>query len=106
MQIGICYVLPVEKYTNLFIFHTYFAEEPLPIELVEDEDGELVISIPISAAPKKLPQYYGFSTGRHSGSFFLKIGAAAFCTVHIIHLFLIIVKEVKAFLFLNLVHFC
>ena len=54
-----------------------------------------MISIPISTAPKKLPQYYGFSTGRHSGSFFLKIGAAVFCTMHIIHLILIIVKEVK-----------
>ena len=69
------------------------AEAP-NIELVEGEDGELLISIPISTAPKKLPQYYGFTTGRHSGSFFLKIGAAVFCVIHIIHLFLIIVKEV------------
>ena len=78
------------------IFQTIFFEiaEIPKIELVEGEDGELMISIPISAAPKKLPQYYGFTTGRHSGSMFLKIGAAVFCVIHIIHLFLIIVKEV------------
>ena len=78
-------------FTCFFIF--ILAEAP-KIELVEGEDGELMISIPISSAPKKLPQYYGFTTGRHSGSMFLKIGAAVFCVLHIIHLFLIIVKEV------------
>ena len=56
----------------------------------------LMISIPISATPRKLPQYYGFTTGRHSGSMFLKIGAAVFCVIHIIHIFLIIVKEVNS----------
>ena len=82
---------PTFPFTCLFIF--ILAEAP-KIELVEGEDGELMISIPISSAPKKLPQYYGFTTGRHSGSMFLKIGAAVFCVLHIIHLFLIIVKEV------------
>ena len=64
-----------------------------------------MISIPISAAPKKLPQYYGFTTGRHSGSMFLKIGAAVFCVIHIIHLFLIIVKEVSDFKSLEMENF-
>ena len=67
----------------------------MPIKLIESEEGELIISIPLNTSKrKKLPQYYGFTTGRHSGSMFLKIGAAVFCVLHIIHLFLIIVKEV------------
>lgn len=61
---------------------------------MEGEDGELLISIPISEAPQKIPQYYGFSKGRHSGSFFLKIGGAIFCAMHIVHLTLLMAKEV------------
>ena len=91
----------VTPWWRLFVF---IAEAP-KIELVEGEDGELMISIPISAAPKKLPQYYGFTTGRHSGSMFLKIGAAVFCVIHIIHLFLIIVKEVSDFKSLEMENF-
>ena len=85
--------LPIEDFHMFYIY--IFIAEPPNIELVEGEDGELLISIPLSAAPEKLPQYYGFTTGRHSGSFFLKIGAAVFCVIHIIHLFLMIVKEVS-----------
>ena len=87
--------LPFQDF-HMFYIQIFIAEPP-NIELVEGEDGELLISIPLSAAPEKLPQYYGFTTGRHSGSFFLKIGAAVFCVIHIIHLFLIIVKEVSIF---------
>ena len=87
--------LPFQDF-HMFYIQIFIAEPP-NIELVEGEDGELLISIPLSAAPEKLPQYYGFTTGRHSGSFFLKIGAAVFCVIHIIHLFLIIVKEVGSF---------
>ena len=64
------------------------------IELIEGEDGELLISIPVDEAPQKMPEYYGFSKGRHSGSFFLKIGGAIFCAMHIVHLTLLIAKEV------------
>ena len=65
------------------------------IELIEGPAGELLISIPISDVPEKLPQYYGFSKGRHSGSFFLKVGAAIFCAMHITHLCITIAKEVN-----------
>ena len=34
---------------------------------------------------KVFKKYYSFLTGRHSGSFFLKIGAAIFCMGKIIH---------------------
>ena len=79
----------------------FIAGEPLNIELIEGEDGELLISIPINEAPQKIPQYYGFSKGRHSGSFFLKIGGAIFCAMHIIHLTLLIAKEVLICEYIN-----
>ena len=34
---------------------------------------------------KVFEKHYSFLTGRHSGSFFLKIGAAIFCMGKIIH---------------------
>ena len=34
---------------------------------------------------KVFKKHYSFLTGRHSGSFFLKIGAAIFCMGKIIH---------------------
>ena len=59
----------------------------MPIKLIESEDGELIISIPLNTSKRrKLPQYYCFSTERHTGSFFLKIGAAVFCLGNIVHL--------------------
>jgi hypothetical protein len=60
------------------------------------------ISIPISSSPKKLPQYYCFSTGRHSGSFFLKSGATLFCLGHIIHIVLNLIKQVRIQFFTKL----
>merc|ERR1712142_1024207 len=45
---------------------------------------------------KNVPEYYGFTMGRHSGSFFLKIGAALFCFGHLIHMGLTLVKHVYA----------
>lgn len=56
----------------------------LNFKLVEGEDGELIVTIPISSQITELPEYYCFSNGRHSGSFFLKIGAAAFCLGHLV----------------------
>lgn len=63
--------------------------------LVEGPDGELLISVPVSAKDEKIPQYYCFSTGRHSGSFFLKIGAAAFCLGHLVHSGLNLGRQVR-----------
>ena len=64
-------------------------------ELEEGPNGELLISIPISSKRKKIPEYYCFSTGRHSGSFYLKIGAAAFCLGHLIQNCLNIARQVR-----------
>ncbi len=62
--------------------------------LVEGEDGELLISIPIAAKQKKLPEYYCFANDRHSGSFFLKMGAALFAVGHLVHVGLELGREV------------
>ena len=62
--------------------------------LVEGEDGEFLIEVPMKKGRKKIPEYYGFTSGRHAGSFFLKIGAAFFCLFHIIHMGLVLVKHI------------
>ena len=62
-------------------------------KLVEGPDGEFHIELPMDSKDKKtIPEYYGFVTGRHAGSFFLKIGAAIFCFGHLIFLGLTFVK--------------
>ena len=81
----------------MFDIHKYLAmmkdgynddnQNEMPIKLIESEDGELIISIPLNTSKRrKLPQYYCFSTERHTGSFFLKIGAAVFCLGTVVHL--------------------
>ena len=81
----------------MFDIHKYLAmmkdgynddnQKEMPIKLIESEDGELIISIPLNTSKRrKLPQYYCFSTERHTGSFFLKIGAAVFCLGAVVHL--------------------
>ena len=43
-------------------------------KLMEGPDGQLLLSIPMDALQRdKLPKYYCFAKGRHSGSFFLKV---------------------------------
>ena len=68
------------------------------LKLVEGPDGELHIEVPMKDKGKKknVPEYYGFAMGRHSGSFFLKIGAALFCFGHLIHMGLNMVKHIYA----------
>ena len=50
-------------------------EDPASLfKLIEGPDGQLLISIPMDALQReKLPKYYCFAKGRHSGSFFLKV---------------------------------
>ena len=63
-------------------------------KLVEGEDGEFHIEVPMDGKKQSVPEYYGFSVGRHAGSFFLKIGASVFCFGHLIHMGFNIVKHV------------
>ena len=64
------------------------------MKLVIGDDGELNIE----TENEKLPHYYCFSKGRHSGSFFFKIGCFVFCLGHIVHTLLRIYKQVHYFL--------
>ena len=67
------------------------------LKLVEGEDGEFHIEISMATEKKKIPEYYGFSTGRHSGSFFLKIGAGVFCFGHLTHMGLTLARRATAY---------
>ena len=67
------------------------------LKLVEGEDGEFHVEIPMASEKKKIPEYYGFSTGRHSGSFFLKIGAGVFCFGHLTHMGLNLARRATAY---------
>jgi len=68
-----------------------------------DEEGNLVVSVAVELGTRvarrvrELPEYYGFSTGRHAGSFFLKIGAGLFCLGHLFHVTMILAKQVSFF---------
>ena len=64
-------LLDISKYISSMQEYWEKGREPPEIEFVEGPDGELLISIPLS--PEKIPQYYCFATGRHSGSNFLKV---------------------------------
>ncbi|XP_067004725.2 proton channel OtopLc [Anabrus simplex] len=64
------------------------------MEFKESPEGDLHLSISLpqkvwkrqrSTGPETTPHMYCFSQGRHSGSFYLKIGAAVFCFGHLIH---------------------
>ena len=66
-----------------------------PIKLIEGENGELIVSIPLTQSkPTNLPQYYLFSNKRHAGSFFFKIGATIFWLGHTIHMLIIFTREI------------
>merc|ERR1719289_777787 len=79
------------------MINSHCFEDKSNLKLVEGEDGEYQIEIPLASEKKKIPDYYGFSTGRHSGSFFLKIGAGIFCFGHLIHMGLIFVRKMKLY---------
>ena len=67
------------------------------IRLVEGPDGELIISMPLvtTAKTEKLPDYYVFTSGRHSGSLYLKIGAAFFCIGSMVHQIILFSKQIS-----------
>ena len=86
----------ITKYLQMMreFYDDTIANDNRSFRLVEGQDGELIISIPlVKSKSKKLPEYYCFSTGRHSGSFFLKIGAAVFCIGQIIHMLIAFAKQ-------------
>ncbi|XP_064077197.1 proton channel OtopLc-like [Macrobrachium nipponense] len=77
--------LDCRRYTTLIAKKLKQAEKKK--ELLESKYSESQESPGIEGNPPKveyedieeIPQYYGFSSGRHGGSLYVKIGAAVFC---------------------------
>ncbi|XP_049779687.1 proton channel OtopLc-like [Schistocerca cancellata] len=73
------------------------------VEYVESPEGDLNVSVTLPSAKlaknvEDMPEettvhQYCFSQGRHSGSFYLKLGAAVFCFGHLTHYGLLIGSE-------------
>ena len=59
----------------IVLIKNFFQQDPASMfKLMEGPDGQLLLSIPMDALQRdKLPKYYCFAKGRHSGSFFLKV---------------------------------
>ncbi|XP_054287534.1 proton channel OtopLc-like [Macrosteles quadrilineatus] len=53
-------------------------------------------SLPSADSYPPLPHHYCFSQGRHSGSFYLKIGAAGFCLGHLTHSGLLLAYQIAS----------
>jgi len=73
-MIDISVIILMSIYGNF----TQFSDAILhKMRLERGPDGKWIMTMPMSGKgnkpPKKLPQYYCFSTGRHAGSFFLKV---------------------------------
>ena len=91
----LCYlVFDINRYIQAIEGHSRGSVDLGEIKLVEGEGGELHIEMSLPGEKKTLPEYYGFTSGRHSGSFYLKIGAGVFCIGHVIHMGLNFVKEI------------
>ncbi|XP_045624469.1 proton channel OtopLc isoform X3 [Procambarus clarkii] len=55
------------------------------VQLEPTGDGQYQLRINVPEAPRTIPQHYGFTSGRHGGSLYLKIGATVFCLGYLIH---------------------
>ena len=91
----LCYlVYDINRYIHEIEGHARGSLDLGEMKLVEGEDGELHIEMSLPGEKKTVPEYYGFASGRHSGSFYLKIGAGVFCIGHVVHMGLNFVKEI------------
>ena len=87
-------IVDIKKYINHMENQAFGTIDIGEMKLVEGEDGELHIELNLPDERKTMPEYYGFTSGRHSGSFFLKIGAGFFCAGHLIHMGINVTKEI------------
>lgn len=55
------------------------------MQLEPTGDGQYQLRFNVPEAPRTIPQHYGFTSGRHGGSLYLKIGATVFCLGYLIH---------------------
>ena len=92
------FILDIQRYIRSLHTHCGGTGGMAGMRLVEGEDGEFHIEIPMLADKKTIPEYYGFSQGRESGSFFLKIGAAVFCFGHLTNILLNSYKQFHAYI--------
>ena len=74
---------------------------------MKNDEGEVELDLPahIGQGESVIPEFYIFSAERHSGSYFLKIGAGFFCMGHIIHLTLKFAQYVGNYPFLSMILF-
>jgi hypothetical protein len=100
-SVGILWLLwflfDIQRYIHSLRGHCGQGASIAGLQLVEGQDGEFHIEIPMLTEKKKIPEYYGFSKGRESGSFFLKIGAAVFCFGHLSNICLNLYRKVHIF---------
>ncbi|MCL4149453.1 UNVERIFIED_CONTAM: hypothetical protein GTU68_047684 [Idotea baltica] len=79
----------VRKYINTISHALEEAKEKdvkgEPVQLETTADGQYQLRINLPEPRRTFPQHYGFTTGRHGGSLYLKIGAAVFCLGYLIH---------------------
>ena len=81
----------IETINKMGTNSTFFKE----LELAEEPADELDLKVPLRKGElMNVPNHYTFTTGRHAGSYFLKIGAAVFCFGHLIHMGLNVVKHI------------
>ncbi|XP_068244155.1 proton channel OtopLc-like isoform X4 [Palaemon carinicauda] len=55
------------------------------VQLEPTGDGQYQLRINLPEPRKTIPQHYGFTSGRHGGSLYLKIGATIFCFGYLTH---------------------
>jgi len=63
----------------------YQSKESINEVSLNQTEGNLQIRINMPESRNVPPQHYGFTSGRHGGSLYLKIGATVFCFGHLIH---------------------
>jgi len=65
--------------------NTEYKEEVNDVTLTNTDEGNIQIKISMPEHRNTIKQHYGFTSGRHGGSLYLKIGATVFCFGHLIH---------------------
>jgi len=92
----LCYlVFDIKRYIEQIETLSRHSKDLGKMELEIGDEGELHIDMSLPGEKKTVPEYYGFTSGRHSGSFFLKIGAGVFCIGHAVQMGLNLVQEIK-----------
>ncbi|XP_046679079.1 LOW QUALITY PROTEIN: proton channel OtopLc-like [Homalodisca vitripennis] len=86
----------IRRYLNSVKLHDRGPSRKDDYSLSVDTDRTQPPSVEWTSLPPHLavPHHYCFSKGRHSGSFYLKIGAAGFCLGHLTHSGLLLAYQI------------